>query len=430
MFIKTLCFSLSARVPTKKPAIIVRTWFDRRCVMSGGGLRDEYFGPLAQDLKAKYPTLFVFKLIHSSFSELQDYLKARRDPEFCSCLVESFLSPVDVLKVFFSFMFSRIRVKGSIFYKNIDISWLLNSSLEEDHLMLRGLVFYIELVAAKKILKLCPEVMLIPHENQAWEKAYPFARHLIPKCATKITGYQHTGFSLKILNYFPTRTEAGMPVFPDKLVTVGGITKRVLEEKAHYPCPIVEGASLRFDRHARNGTFSIEPANTNILCGIVYAFSYDIPKYRKIVESLIDVFQDSRVKVFLKIHPLYDEGKVFKDLGIRLPDNFILAQKIPWDDIYRTVDCILYDDNSIGLEGMIHGLKTYMLDEGDPVYDCNRMYYFDLWNPTMDIRGLRALKDIIESGSFNKGFDRGKALEYINSYYNVYSKDKYFDVYL
>lgn len=430
MFVKTLCFSLSVRVPQDNFRIVVRTWFDKRCILKEGGIRDEYFGPLSEDLKSEFPTLFIFKLIHSSFSELHDFLNARRDPVLHSCLVESFLSPADVLKVFVSYMFSKIRIKGKILYKGIDICPILNSSLEEDYLMLRGLVFYIELAAAKKILKLDPVVILIPHENQAWEKAYPYARYKAGQCAVRITGFQHTGFSLKILNYFPSIIDAKMPIFPDKVVTVGGLTKRILDEKAHYPCPIIEGASLRFDRHSKSGAFEIKSINTNILCCVVYAFSYDIPKYQKILEALIDAFQNSKVKVFLKVHPLYDEEKVIGDLGIKLPDNFILAQKYPWDDIYETVDCILYDDNSIGLEGVIHGLKTYMLDVGDLVYDCNRMYYFNLWEARLDIPGLKKLRDEIESGSFNKQFDNGRALEYINLNYNVYSKDKYFDVYL
>ena len=428
---RTLIFAFVLPCPKKRYQTIIRSYFDHRCKDNDGNLREEYFGPLILDLIKTQETLVVYKLLTPSRGELKNYLNLRLRSKFDSCLVESFLSPIAVIRLFFSYLSSRIKFRGQLIYMGRDIAFLLQQSLDSDYFSFGGLVTYIEYAAVEKILNLNPERILMPYENQAWEKVYPLLKARKSAISTRIIGFQHTGISFKLLNYFPPEQEKGLPFFPDTIITVGKITKKILEEKAYFPSKIIEGAALRHFKLAGNSHFDIKPYEKKINSGIVYAFSYDITRYKKIIRILIEVFGNSCILVYLKIHPDYDEESVIKDLGLELPSNFIPAQRVSWQEIYRSVDCVLYNDNSIGLEGIINGLKTFMLDEIiEPIYDSGRMFYFDEWETKLDMQKLHGLMRSIETKSFNKEFNILRVSEYINAYYNVYTADKYFNAYL
>lgn len=429
IFLKTLLFSIAVPQPKTKYQSIVRTYFDYRCKDKQGELREEYFGPFIVDLVKEFKTLMVYKILHPKIKELKEYLKLRRTANFESCLLESFLNPVSIVRAFILCLLSRIRLKDSFVYAGADITGLLQQSLDEDYFSGNSLGVYLEYEAAKMILGSNPERLLMPYENQCWGKVYPFIKSQSANIRTSIIGFQHSGFSFKVLNYFPSRIEKDLPLFPDKIVTVGNITKRTLEDKANYPSAIVEGAALRQANLVNSGSFHIASRQENLTSKIAYAFSYDVSKYKNIIKVLTRVFKNSSIYIYLKIHPDYNEKKIIGELGTDLPQNFCLAQEISWNNIYEEVDCILYDDNSIGLEGMINGVKTFMLDI-EPFYDCNRIFYFNERQTELDINGLFKLKQALEEKTFLKGLDINRISPYISSYYNVYSKDKYFKAYL
>lgn len=427
-FILTIISNIYTR-PKKGYDAIIRTHFDFRCKSADGSLREEYFGPFCFDFTEKVNTLVVFKLINDSLLKLKpkEYLALRNNSKFDNCLLESFLTPLSVFKAFFSYFGSKILVKEDVFYKGTNITWLLQKSLDEDYFLFRGLVVYIEYEAAKKMLKMKPRKILLPYENQTWEKIYPYVRKQMQVSSLVIIGFQHTGLSYKLLNYFPSELEKNLPFFPDKILTVGNTITKLLEEDANFPCQIITGAALRHYKCFTKGKLKIKNPVKKINKKIVYAFSYDIPKYKDILNTLIEVFKKSSIEVYLKIHPIYDEHDILKNLSIRLPSNFILAQKIPWESIYQMVDFIIYDDNSIGLEGLISGIKTYMLDVGEPIYDCGRMFNFNEWKTSINTDDLFLLKEELENGSFNKEIDVAKICEYLLSYYQPYSKEDFFE---
>lgn len=427
--IRLIMASRKAPLAKKEYKSVIRSYFDFRCEGADGKLREEYFGPFAVDLAKEGALLVVYKLSYSKdlkfFSELN-----RKQPDFDSCLLESFLTPFSLARSVFRFSFSKIKLKKKYFYRQKDITGLLQKMIDRDFYSLRGIDVFIEYEAAKNIMKLKPKRLYFPYENQTWEKVYPLARREVNASDVKIIGFQHTSLSYKLIMHFPAVAERDLPLFPDKILTVGRMFKQLLKEKAHYPCAIVEGAALRHAKYVKENSFNIKEPHKQLQKKIAYAFSYDLSKYRNIIITLLDVFKDSSIRLYLKIHPDYDENDVLNSLQIELPENIKLAQKIPWSVIYDSVDCILYDDNTLGVEGMINGVKTFMLDVSEPIYEINRMHYFNEWESSIDIEGLKRLKFEIGNGTFNLGYDVGRVEKYINSYFNVYSKEKYFEAYL
>jgi len=427
--LRLIIASRTMRLPPMKYGAIIRTYFDFRCKTIDGNLREEYFGPFAVDLAEEEKMLVVYKLLHikdlGTFFELH-----KKQSDFDSCLLEHFLTPGMLIRALSRFMRNKIRLKNKYTYRNHDITSLLQQTIDEEYYSLHGIDVFLEYEMAKRVLDLKAQRLYFPYENQTWEKVYPLAKKEKGCDATKIIGFQHTSLSYKLLMHFPAAKEKELPLFPDKIVTVGGIYQRLLKEKAHYPCEIVEGAALRHSKYMKNGSFDIKVPHKELQKRIVYAFSYDRVKYGHILRVLIDVFKNSGITVYLKIHPDYDENEVLRSLQTELPQNIVLAQKIPWNAVYDSVDCVVYDDNSIGVEGMMNGVKTYMLNSGEPIYECGRMFYFSEWETTINREGLEKLRDEICGNRFNPWFDMGKIRQYLDSYYNAYSKEKYFNAYL
>ena len=421
--------SRRTRRPSKKYASIMTGYFDFRCKGSDGALREEYFGPFAVDLARHENLLVVFRMIHlkdiSAFIKLSDEQK-----NFDSCLKELFLTPLEAINSLVKFAAGKIKLTKKCFYKNTDITALLQKMIDINFYTLHGIDVFTEYEIAKKVLGLMPDKFYMPYENQTWEKVYPLLNKKTTGVKTHITGFQHTGLSYKLLQHFPAQAEAMLPFYPDRILTVGKIYQRLLKEKAHFPCQIFEGAALRHAKYMTNGAINVKMPHKALQGRIAYAFSYDTSKYAKIINLLKNVFGDGKLTIYLKMHPDYDENVVLRSLRIRLPDNFVLAQKMPWSEVFDSVDCVLYDDNSIGMEGMINGVKTFMLDSGEPIYDCGRMYYFNGGNTSIGANELKQLKTDLENSTFDPSYDINKAKEYIYSYYTPYVKEKHFLLYL
>jgi hypothetical protein len=405
--------------PKNKYDYIIRTYFDFRCIhQKTGAIRDDYFDRFLEDLKVIADVLVVFKLLNWRY--LGKFIRAKKKVGFDVCLLESFLLPSDLCKAFFSYIKSRIRLKTPLIYKGHDISRLMNLSLEEDYYKLRGLTFYLEYYVAKRILKLSPDRLFYPFENQTWEKVYSLAKKR-DNFHTVIVGFQHTGFSYKLLNHFPTRIEKHLPIFPDIILTTGQIFKRLLTENAHFPSVIKVGAALRHDKFVTNGGFTFKDPVNKVLGRIAYAFSSDIEKHFRIVNLLLDVFEYTDITVYLKFHPLFDQKLILKRLNRHLPANFLPASNIPWQDIYNSVDAILYDDNSLSIEGIFNGVKTYMLDEEEPIYNIERMFGFNEWDRSLDKKGLIELKQALQGRIFDKTYNVENVKNYVKEYFSEYS---------
>lgn len=412
--------------PQKKYKYIIRSYFNIGNMRYSENFKDVYFGELIDDIKKDASLLLIFKILH--WRDIKKYLNVRKKMDHDTCIREYFLSPYTLIKAFITFFHSRIRIKGDLYFKGIDISELVQDSFDEDYYLLRGLTAYLEYFIAQKIIELNPERLLYPFENQTWEKMYPYMKNK-KNSKTIIVGFQHSGFSLKVLNYFPSRVEKDLPIFPDKILTVGNIFKDIMKEKAHYPSELMVGGALRHGRYFNGSEIKMTDPVEEVYGRIAYAFSYERKKYNPIIEILTDIFGDTEIEVFLKYHPMYNRRTISKIVRCELPDNFIPAGDMDWEDIFPLVDCILYDDNSIGVEGLIKGVKTFMLDEEEPIYNNERLFKFTEWYPNIDKKGLMELKDKLINRQFDKSYNvenvRSYLLQYYTPYYARESLDKF-----
>ena len=396
-----------------KNSIYIRTWLIPKSIIEGK-VKDDYFGKLEADLKINNHTIVAFHPVGYA-DILNHYNKSEKPGNFIIPI--GLLTFFDIIYLLFKYLIDgRVILKKRYYFKGKDVTNIINESLFNDFWELKSFFAYIELFIAKRVKRFNPKIFIYNIENQAWENSY----HLIfQKSKTKFIGIQSSGFSYRILNFFPTKMDKQNNLFPDLLLTAGNIFKRILLEKANYPCQIKTIGALRTNHKSINGKFSIFTPNNNIHNKLLYVFPLWEYQYNIIINDLFDVFAETDIVLHFKFHPLLHNYKYEK----MLPDNFkvmpLLSNK-PLGDIY---DFILFNDNSFGIEAMMRGVLCYEYDCGE-FYPDNRLFNFIYPNHRLTKIDLYNMKDKILSGQLSKQFDEKLISNYINEYYSPYNGHK------
>ncbi len=395
-------------------AIVFRTWLVPRSFVRAE-LVDDYFRKLPEDLAA-YESVVV-SFTSTDVGLLNHFGRAKRGDN--QIISYGLLSVLDVVSLFWNYMFTAyVQTRQKYHLNGRDVSAYINHSLLLDYLGLRSFEAYAEKYKCEKLIQHRIKAFVYIFENQSWEKTC---------CATlrghdiRLIGYQSSGFSPIFLNFFPTDLDSHQHPMPDVLLTVGEYFRKYLLEHGHYAIPIESFAALRFSYPCEGGFYTVLPANQKILGRILYAFPVHIDQYADTISDLVQVFGGSGIAVELKLHPLYRLSDV-KALS-RIPENFQIVTDVDMDCLRDNYDCVLFNDNSFGIEALLKGVKSYQYSR-DGSFSDDRFMYFDLWQVNYQLADLRQLKDSIQSGSYDKKFDLEAVIDYINGMYRSYTQKR------
>jgi hypothetical protein len=396
-------------------AVVFRTWLVPRG-LAGSALFDDYFRQLPEDLAVHEKVVVSFT--PTDMGLLNHFGRVRRDD--CQIVSYGLLSLLDVLKLFWDYVSTALlKTQQKYILDGSDVTAYINQSFLLDYLGLRSFEAYAEKYKCQKLIQHNIKAFVYVFENQSWEKAC---------CATlrghgiRLIGYQSSGFSPIFLNFFPTEGDARQHPMPDILLTVGDYFRKYLLEHGHYSIPVELFAALRFSYPTEGNRYAVLPPNLQILGRILYAFPVHIEQYADTINDLIHVFRDSGIAVELKLHPLYRLNDV-KGLTT-LPDNFRIVTDVAMDSLRDTYDCVLFNDNSFGIEALLKGVKSYQYSRDGSFAD-DRFMYFKLWQVNYQLADLHRLKNSIQSCSYDKEFDLETVTDYVNGMYRPYTRDAF-----
>ncbi len=312
----------------------------------------------------------IFGYIKTVFEMVNDIKTSLKKTEVK--LYHQILSVTDLLNSYIRGLRSHIRLKQKVIYKNQDISYLVSVSLMEDHFRYYWNYAYKQYYFSKRLFKDFKIRRLVyPYENHPWEKLMVTARNQL-RASTELIAFQHTSLSFKLLQHFPGKYEKDIPIYPDKILTVGNILKDVMIKYGHYRDGLVEaGCALR---HPYLFKLVQQEKKQGFTKKIAYAFSSDPKGYSHIINNLISVFGNSEYTIYLKIHPEVSQKAI---IDKKLPDNFILAKHIDWKDIYEQIDLLFYDDNSVGVEALKYDVDVVYFGMAEQVYNSDRLFKFN-----------------------------------------------------
>jgi len=414
MFIRVSYASLRFRI-RKIPsnAIVFRTWLVPRSFQKNG-LVDDYFRQLPVDLAPFENVLISFT--STDLKLLKQFGVVRRSKN--QIMSYGLLTLSEVVRLFLDYIFTAlIQTKKRYELEGKDISFYINRSLLLDYLELRSFEAYTEKYKCKKLIQYNVKAFVYVFENQSWEKV---CSSILRNKGIRVIGYQSSGFSPVFLNFFPSQLDSEKHPMPDILLTVGDYFRRYLLENGHYRIKVDTFAAIRFSYPSINGAYLIEPPVLQIIGRILYAFPVQFEQYESIIKDLISVFKDSKIYVDLKFHPLYQLSEIKNKFS--LPNNFRVFADVNVEALCKTYDCVLFNDNSFGIEALLKGVKSYQYCPKKTFLD-DRYIFFDLWKVNYCLDDISQLKQMIENRTYDKSFSTQAVSGYINSMYHPYSQE-------
>ena len=413
-FFNLVYASLRFRVKQLPPnSIYFRTWLVPRCVQ-GEELCDDYFRTLPDDLSHGNNIIVSFQPLN--YSLLKKVKGINKKDNYI--IAVGLLSVSDIFELIIDYVLTaRLKTKGCYNYKNRDIAPAINQSLLLDYLRLRSFLAYQEKYICQKLLRFKLKAFIYVFENQSWEKS---CCTVLSKKTTRLVGYQSSGFSPAFLNFFPTKLDAQIQPMPDIILTVGDLFTKYLLDNGNYHTPLKTFSALRFSYPNDGNRYTVLDPNPRLLKKILYAFPVQLSQYKNILDDLINALANTSIAVDLKFHPILKRNKIV--IFNSLPSNFNVVDRVDMNRLSDTYDCVLFNDNSFGIESLFMGVRSYQYDPAKR-FDDERFIYFDLWDTHLDYDGLLLLRDHILDATYEKGYDVSAVSDYLNSMYRPYVTD-------
>lgn len=247
-----------------------------------------------------------------------------------------------------------------------DTTHLLDEALAHDATsgsMLHHILIY---RAARRLAARQPRgVIIYPFEAKALERMLIEG---IRDCSGKweITGYQHTSITRRHLTFFLANGESDATPLPDRVLTVGNITRRFLEENCNYPNGLFRTAcALR--QALPDGTD--EPHEPSAPLRILLALSSSRKELLHgigFMKGLLDT-KPGAFRLGIRPHPEFPLSLLPDSLAAWVAEyaedlsETGLRENLNWCDI------VGYVSSTVALEGLMAGKGAIQFSIGDPV---------------------------------------------------------------
>jgi len=351
---------LSGRADLKefpKDGVLLCSYFDRR-INASGVLREEYLRNIPEN---EPDVVCVYKLVNPGFmSTGPAYIRLlRRLRKPFKAITEHDL--VTIPKVVRATL-KTIRHAAKL--RSIRLPEHLNKTIVSLVLWMHyrecidGTVYanYLLESVYEKMLSLQPRVLLSVWENQPWERILETCKKRISPQAVSV-GFQHTGFSKKLLQHFPSSHEVNLPSYPDIIFCNGTVNRDELAKNPAFTSRVRVGGALRQDSILSKGVPEIRPLRANELKHIAFAFPWDQSVYQRILDDLTQV--PNYINVHLKFHPDYPSWCDYKPSAKHLH-----VSRKSWAELSKECSLVLANDNSLMFEGFYYGMHTAVYDVG------------------------------------------------------------------
>ena len=375
---------------------------------------DAFFGPLASELAARVPPVNArhVAFVHSGYRAVLPKLSASGyEALFGSLRLADLLWG---LKASLCAWWRAGRYDGGSL-GGAPATALLRHALRWD--LGRGGYFYNVLVhraGLRLFSRWRPEWLLYPYENKALEKMLLLAvRAASPQ--THIVGYQHTSITRRHATFLFAPGEAAATPLPERIVTVGEVTRRYLESHGRYPAGIfATGCALRQQR----GSLLERRAAGGGKLRLLLALS---SSRRELIQSVdfcrraLDA--DAGLDLGVRPHPEFPLSLLPAGLrdwlgrGARDLSGSALAANLEWCDM------VVYVSSSVALEALARGRPVINLTisdplDPDPVLDALEFH----WTADTPAALAAATREIAALDAAQLERRRAEALRYMDDY--------------
>lgn len=239
----------------------------------------------------------------------------------------------------------------------------------------------------------------------------------------EISGYQHTSITPRHLTFFLADGEAAAIPLPDRVLTVGDITKRFLEDKCNYPNGLFRTACTLRQTLPNESTEPREPSTPPRLLLALSSSREELLLGVRFMKSLLDK-QPGLFRLGIRPHPEFP-------LTL-LPDSLAAWVAEQADDLSRTelgdnldwCDAVGYVSSTVALEGLMAGKGAFQFSIGDPVEpDPVLGSCPNHWRVANGERFLHALREFTRTEPVQRCANAQAARHYLTDYFAPITAD-------
>lgn len=404
---------ISNKLSEKKKYYILRSWFYNKSISEDRDYKDAYFGKLPQYLNEKIDDFVVVAGILQNYSEM-----IKRISNYEDILIipqEYFISYYDYLRITLRSLIYRIKIDKGAIIDEIDVSYLTNKEIQKNYTnyeIRNNLIYYCIVENLTKKIKV--DTFLYTFENHSWEKLSNISFEKYSP-STKMVGYQHAAISKYYLNFYPSTYEKDIIPLPNKIISFGSETKKIMEKYGSYEKNLIqEGCALRFDYLYNSNLIKRDVKNTIFVpLTISPTESADLIKF--VNKSLK---KNDKYKILLRTHPANPIQKIQCHLDFKLDDRFVLSKNPKMIDDLVLSDIVVYTSTTVSAESLMMGVPAIHLDLGgiinvDPMFECKHLK----WTINEPNDFLKIIKEIYNMKDEKYKKEQKLARDYISKYF-------------
>lgn len=392
-----------------KKYYLIKSHLYEKSFDSHNNYNDQFFGRLPYFLKNKSDILF-FVHTHGDYKKL--LYKIKNNNKEIIIPYEYFIELKDIIFGIIKIIFSKVELKNIHFY-DYDITDIFKKEFIRVGISLDHWLMYESTKYLSKHLQF--DYAYLTYENIAWENMFIMSINRYSS-NTKIIGCQHTVVPQAAAGMFITKNEIYIKPVPDKIITTGIETKRILIENGVYPDNLVQvGCALRYEYLE-----SIKLKKRN-MGNIIFIGLEGTPQVTFIINYILKSIKELRDYNFIiRTHPILPWDKIQKNIkydinqfpNIMLSNNISLA-----DDLIQANICI-YWGSTVALEALSMGIPIIHYDmqtilSYDPLFRCNYLK----WSVT-DYDSISNVIEVINSLTDEEyQYQAFKAKDYVKSHF-------------
>jgi len=330
---------------------------------------DPFFGKLPSFLNENKEAI-VLTIALGFQDRVECYQKMKKLNKNLVHPIEIYITYWDVLKRTFEWLWQLIfhpfKIKGRCYWLGNDITPLFQ---ELKHFGGFRISFSqsLEFDIAKRLgEKYQIQECLMTYEGRPWERFF-IAGLRKANLKTKIIGCQHTVIPLSAADMFLHPKEKNLIPLPDKILTTGMITKKILERYGSFPKEQIEvGCALRFES-LQNLSLLKRRKDSNHNFVLLVAFGGSQEEVPLLNYALEQAFFNKDIIFHMRTHPVFSWKQLMSLSSWRkkLPDN---VENSIYDDVLedlKNCDAVLYWGTTVALESLMVGKPVIQFDRGD-----------------------------------------------------------------
>ncbi|PIQ89398.1 MAG: hypothetical protein COV72_03385 [Candidatus Omnitrophica bacterium CG11_big_fil_rev_8_21_14_0_20_42_13] len=423
VFLRTLFYAfaakimLSPRVKREHNGYLIKTLLSHYSFDTNGDFKDIYFHRLVNYFKKKQINFIIDATIFKPY--LRNIIKVKRERKnFIIIPREAYLSYLDIIKCFLVSLrrfFGKFDIKSGLLIGNVDLSSLVASEIQKECASKDFFLNLLEYYSMKSFIKNVKfNKVIYPFEHRSWESMLIFAIREA-RFPSSVIGYQHTSIAPKHTNFILGKNEWKNAILPDRIISMGKITKGIMENYGSFPPEILEaGPALRQEIVAEG----VCQKDVSGMRNILVAMTTDTDEYRKMMGFIKEAFSaDNYFKVRIRPHPLaYLEGAPkeynFSSVNFEFDYDKNLVNSLSWADI------VFYCSSTVSIEAIQRGIPIVYVDFGedlcpDPLFELSD-FKWRVSKPEKVLDALTRIKQMpIERFNLAKNKARSYACEYI-----------------